>query len=303
MMYKIRMRSFRVSDISKADISGPMFLLQLWTWERFSGFAPETVNGIDFQKPYGARWRSPLTYVRTATHVLSAYRSQLHSLTEDKFNWRPYDNVFHLLPGFCLSGQVQHHMGYYPTHMSQDPVGYQVPLVPQSIRRPERRMNRRQPQLQHAEAQAQAEPDINSPHISSMDQSNNYRPNSPSLNFGEIGTSSHHLSQFGTQNYEDAGPSGYNPLENYNTFQSPDYSQDIQQNFLSPSSVNPFYRQSHGPKEFTWADFKDVGRGVVLGQLRAMVDRNTPAGPSGYYGPIGVIIGSKESNEPSSLGL
>ncbi|KAD7117719.1 hypothetical protein E3N88_04987 [Mikania micrantha] len=282
-----------------------------------------------------------------ATHVLSAYRSQLHSLTEDKLR-RPYDNVFHLLPGFCLSGQgswrcethlvfweivephlpsrvmrqfrmfqpvpvntlideqehirlhkisrssgrnvnwlqkhnqyvlsrdgrhnnivteeltescvaspeymqwylprtiiytidprhhhqnqhgfpndggtlqmtwdimsqiyqrsgedfirdmasqamgygqVQHHMGYYPTHMSQDPVGYQVPLVPQS-------------------------------------------------------TSSQHLSQFGTQNYEDAGPSGYNPLENYNTFQSPDYSQDIQQDFLSPSSVNPFYRRLDTP--------------------------------------------------------
>ncbi|KAD4888553.1 hypothetical protein E3N88_20626 [Mikania micrantha] len=362
------------------------------------------------------RWRSPLTYVRTATHVLSAYRSQLHSLTEDKFNWRPYDNVFHLLPGFCLSGQgswrcethlvfweivephlpsrvmrqfrmfqpvpvntlfdeqehrrlhrisrsggrnvnwlqkhnqyvlswdgrhnnivteeltescvaspeymqwylprtiiytidprhhhqnqhgfpndggtlqmtwdimsqiyqrsgedfirdmasqamgygqVQHHMGYYPTHMSQEPVGYQVPLVPQSIRRPERRRNRRQPQPQHveaqahaqhaeaqAQAQAQAQEDINSPHISSMDQSNCYRPNSPSLNFGEIGTSSQHLSQFGTQNYEDAGPSGYNPLENYNTFQSPNYSQDIQQDFLSPSSVNPFYRQLDTP--------------------------------------------------------
>ncbi|KAD2805216.1 hypothetical protein E3N88_38593 [Mikania micrantha] len=94
-----------VSDNSKADISGPMFLLQLWARERFNGFAPETVNSIDFQKPYGARWRSPLTYDRTATHVLSAYCSQLHSLTEDKFNWRPYDNVFHLLPGFCLSGQ------------------------------------------------------------------------------------------------------------------------------------------------------------------------------------------------------
>ncbi|KAD5961672.1 hypothetical protein E3N88_13145 [Mikania micrantha] len=365
-------------------------------WERFSGFAPEAVNAIDFQKPYGARWRSPLTYVRTASHVLSVYRSLLHSLTEDKFNWRPYENVFHLLPGICMSGQaswrsdtylifweivephlpsrvmrqfrmfqpipvntlfgeqehrrlhkisrtggrdvnwlqkhnqyilswvgrhnnivtteftdscvaspeymqwylprtilytvdprhhqqnqqgfpndggtlqmtwdimsqiyqrtgedfirdmasqamgyghVQHHMGYYPTHMSQDPVGYQVPFVPQSIRRTDRRRNRRQPQAQNVEAEAEAEheaeheaePVINSPHRSSS----SYHPNSPSQNFGEVGTSSQHFSQFGTQNYEDAGPSGYNPLQNYE-FQQPDFSQD----FFSPSLLTPFY--------------------------------------------------------------
>ncbi|KAD3067342.1 hypothetical protein E3N88_35222 [Mikania micrantha] len=389
----------RVTDISKTEISGPMFLLQMWAWERFSGFAPETVNNIDFQKPYGARWRSPLTYIRTASHVLSAYRSQLHSLTEDKFNWKPYDHVFNLLPEICLSGQsswrcetylicweivephlpsrvmrqfrmfqpvpvntlfgeqehrrlhkisrtggrnfnwlqkhnqyvlswvgrhnhvvteeltdscvaspeymqwylprtilytidprhhqpnqhgfpndggtlqmtwdimsqiyqrsgedfirdmasqamihgqVEHHMGYYPTHMSQDPVGYQVPLVPQSIRR----RNRRQVQAQNVEPEVQAEPVINSPHLSSMDHSSGNQLHSPSLNFGEVGTSSQHLSQFGTQNFEDAGPSGYNPLHNYNEFQSQDFNQDIQQDFLSPSLITPFYPELNTP--------------------------------------------------------
>ncbi|KAD3641223.1 hypothetical protein E3N88_30447 [Mikania micrantha] len=325
--------------LQDVNILGPVFLLQLWAWERLSGFAPETVNNIDFQKPYGARWRSSLTYIRTASHVLSAYRSQLHSLTEDKFNWRPYDNVFNLLPGICLSGQaswrcetylicweivephlpsrvmrqfrmfqpvpvntlfgeqehrrlhkisrtsgrnfnwlqkhnqyvlswvgrhnhvvteeltdscvaspeymqwylprtilytidprhhqpnqhgfpndggtlqmtwdimsqiyqrsgedfirdmasqamrygqVEHHMGYYPTHMSQDPVGYQVPLVPQSIRR----RNRRQAQAQNVDPEVQAEPVINSPHLSSMDHSSGNQLHSPSLNFGEVG--------------------------------------------------------------------------------------------------------------------
>ncbi|KAD7477661.1 hypothetical protein E3N88_00797 [Mikania micrantha] len=136
-------------------------------------------------------------------------------------------------------GHVQHHMGYYPTHMSQDPVGYQVPLVPQSIRRTYRRRNRRQPQAQNveAEAEAEAEPVINSPHRSSMDHSSSYHPNSPSQNFEEVGTSSQHFSQFGTQNYEDAGPSGYNPLQNYNEFQEPGFSQD----FFSPSLLTPFY--------------------------------------------------------------
>ncbi|KAD7477669.1 hypothetical protein E3N88_00805 [Mikania micrantha] len=46
----------KVTDISRTDISGPVFLLQLWAWERFTGFAPEAVNAIDFQKPYGARY-------------------------------------------------------------------------------------------------------------------------------------------------------------------------------------------------------------------------------------------------------
>ncbi|KAD3338466.1 hypothetical protein E3N88_33987 [Mikania micrantha] len=63
----------KVTDISRTDISGPVFLLQLWAWERFSGFAPEAVNTVDFQKPYGAR---------------------------------PYENVLHLLPGICMSGQA-----------------------------------------------------------------------------------------------------------------------------------------------------------------------------------------------------
>ncbi|KAD6119485.1 hypothetical protein E3N88_10756 [Mikania micrantha] len=105
-------------------------------------------------------------------------------------------------------GHVQHHMGYYPTHMSQDPVGYQVPLMPQSIRRTDRRRNRRQPQAQNAEAgaEAEAEPVINSPHIISMGSSSNYHPNSPSLNFGEVGTSSQHLSQFDTHHLPDIRP-------------------------------------------------------------------------------------------------
>ncbi|KAD7116704.1 hypothetical protein E3N88_03972 [Mikania micrantha] len=112
---------------------------------------------------------------------LTLNSSQIKSLFEnlmgeelpiDAFNWRPYDNVFHLLPGICLSGQASW---------------------------------------------------------------------STSLNVGEVGTSSQHLSQCGTQNYEDAGPSGYNSLQNYNEFQSQDFNQDIQQDFLSPSLVTPFY--------------------------------------------------------------
>ncbi|KAD4585615.1 hypothetical protein E3N88_23216 [Mikania micrantha] len=80
-------------------------------------------------------------------------------------------------------GQVEHYMDYYPTHMSQDPVGYQVPLVPQSIRQ----RNRRQAQAQNVEPEVQTEPLINSPHLSSMDHSSGNQLHSPSLNFGEVG--------------------------------------------------------------------------------------------------------------------
>ncbi|KAL8257692.1 hypothetical protein R6Q59_029733 [Mikania micrantha] len=131
-------------------------------------------------------------------------------------------------------GHVQHHMGYYPTHMSQDPLGYQVSLVPQSIRRPDRQRNRHQAHAQNVEAEAQAKPVINSTPMSSIDHSSSYHPDNPSLNSGEVGTSSQHLSQFGTQNYEGASPSGYTPRQNYNEFQPPDFSQDIQHDFLSP---------------------------------------------------------------------
>ncbi|KAD2804914.1 hypothetical protein E3N88_38291 [Mikania micrantha] len=93
-------------------------------------------------------------------------------------------------------GHVQHHMGYYPTHMSQDPLGYQVSLVPQSIRRPDRQRNRHQAHAQNVEAEAQAKPVINSTPMSSIDHSSSYHPDNPSLNSGEVGTSSQHLSQF-----------------------------------------------------------------------------------------------------------
>ncbi|KAD7116705.1 hypothetical protein E3N88_03973 [Mikania micrantha] len=112
----------RVTDISKTEINGPMVLLQLWAWERFS---------------------------RDMASRAMRY------------------------------GQVEHHMGYYPTHMSQDPVDYQVPLVPQSIKR----RNRRQAQAQNVEAEVQAEPVINSPHLSSMGRLSGNQPHSVSLNF------------------------------------------------------------------------------------------------------------------------
>ncbi|KAD3640501.1 hypothetical protein E3N88_29724 [Mikania micrantha] len=282
---------------------------------------------------------------------LNLNNSQITTLFENLFNWRPYENVFHLLPGICMSGQaswrsetylifweivephlpsrvmrqfrmfqpipvntlfgeqehirlhkisstsgrnvswLQKHNQYVlswvgrhnnivtaeftdscvaspeymqwylprtilytidPRHHQQNQHGFPNDggtlqmtwdIMSQIDQRTGEDFIRdmasqamRYGHAQNVEAEAETEPVINSPHRSSMDRSSSYHPNSPSQNFGEVGTSSQHFSQFGTQNYEDAGPSGYNPLQNYE-FQQPDFSQD----FFSPSLLTPFY--------------------------------------------------------------
>ncbi|KAD1306632.1 hypothetical protein E3N88_43029 [Mikania micrantha] len=66
--------------------------------------APRSFQKIDWNKSYGARW-VPLIYRDTASHVVSTYRSELNSLSEFQFVWRPYDNILHQVPDMCRNGQ------------------------------------------------------------------------------------------------------------------------------------------------------------------------------------------------------
>ncbi|XP_022003259.1 serine/threonine-protein phosphatase 7 long form homolog [Helianthus annuus] len=76
-------------------ITGPVALLQVWVWERFRCFAPAVAR---FQ------WKGSLTCTDVSTHCLRTYRSQLQSMTEAMFNWRPYDDIVGRLPDICRSG-------------------------------------------------------------------------------------------------------------------------------------------------------------------------------------------------------
>ncbi|KAD5802939.1 hypothetical protein E3N88_14299 [Mikania micrantha] len=85
------------------EISGPMFLLQMWAWERITCMSPILYFDFDSTKPYGARWRSNLSYSQTIAHVVKGFRSQLTELHESMFKWTPYDHVLSLLPPICTS--------------------------------------------------------------------------------------------------------------------------------------------------------------------------------------------------------
>ncbi|KAM0024532.1 putative protein-serine/threonine phosphatase [Helianthus debilis subsp. tardiflorus] len=55
---------------------------------------------------YPFRWKGSLTCTDVSTHCLRTYRSQLQSMTEATFNWRPYDDILGRLPDICRSGMA-----------------------------------------------------------------------------------------------------------------------------------------------------------------------------------------------------
>ncbi|KAD3337359.1 hypothetical protein E3N88_32879 [Mikania micrantha] len=95
----------KATNINTFEIGGATILLQLWAWERIPSMAPRSFQQIDWNKSYGARWVGPLTFRDTASHVVSTYRSELNSLSEFQFIWRPYDDILHQLPNICRNGQ------------------------------------------------------------------------------------------------------------------------------------------------------------------------------------------------------
>ncbi|KAD2804726.1 hypothetical protein E3N88_38103 [Mikania micrantha] len=67
------------------EITGPVYLLQLWALER---------------------WFKNLSYRDSPSHVLKAYRSQLQSLRDEQFAWTPYDSIMERLPFICRNGEA-----------------------------------------------------------------------------------------------------------------------------------------------------------------------------------------------------
>ncbi|XP_022007387.1 serine/threonine-protein phosphatase 7 long form homolog [Helianthus annuus] len=96
----------RATSIRTHEISGVVFLLQLWACERLPCTKPKLDRIINWNRPYGARWQEfKLSHTDTTSHVLKAYRSQFNSLSETNFIWTPYDVILSRLPEMCRSGE------------------------------------------------------------------------------------------------------------------------------------------------------------------------------------------------------
>ncbi|RVW88638.1 Serine/threonine-protein phosphatase 7 long form-like [Vitis vinifera] len=122
----------RASLDSATEISGPITLLQLWSWERLHVGRPDfgrppvpivvphvhddVVDGLhDHLLPdealpidsLGHRWRVPLSWSHNPSpHVLTFYRDQLDAQTQDQVLWEPYttDLIAHL-PAICQADE------------------------------------------------------------------------------------------------------------------------------------------------------------------------------------------------------
>ncbi|RVW20358.1 Serine/threonine-protein phosphatase 7 long form-like [Vitis vinifera] len=117
---------------SATDISGPITLLHLWSWERLHVGRPDfgrplvlivvphvhdvVVDGLHDHllsdealqvDPLGHRWRVPLYWSHNPSpHVLTFYRDQLDAQTQDQALWEPYtaDLIAHL-PAICQADE------------------------------------------------------------------------------------------------------------------------------------------------------------------------------------------------------
>ncbi|KAD6119081.1 hypothetical protein E3N88_10352 [Mikania micrantha] len=70
-----------------------------------------------FQQPEEIRDGGPLTFCDTVSHVVSTFRSELNSLSEFQFVWRPYDDILHQLPDMPRTVLYTSN----PTHIGQNP--------------------------------------------------------------------------------------------------------------------------------------------------------------------------------------
>ncbi|KAD1566678.1 hypothetical protein E3N88_42623 [Mikania micrantha] len=89
---------------NSTNIGGPLYILQLWAWSRITTLAPTILHEFDNRRPFGAMWREKLTYKDVVSHSLRACRSQLQTIREGEFKWRPYEQVIGFLPAICRSG-------------------------------------------------------------------------------------------------------------------------------------------------------------------------------------------------------
>ncbi|XP_071704060.1 serine/threonine-protein phosphatase 7 long form homolog [Rutidosis leptorrhynchoides] len=101
-------------DPNAKGINGAMLLVQHWAYARISTLAPQLVSdihiklvhpeGVGIRKPYGARWHGKRTHSNSPAHVLVTCRAALTALTEEHFEWLPYE-AFYLdrLPPQCTA--------------------------------------------------------------------------------------------------------------------------------------------------------------------------------------------------------
>ncbi|KAJ9174995.1 hypothetical protein P3X46_013582 [Hevea brasiliensis] len=88
------------------EISGPLFILQIWAWERFKIISPLIRDpSAPHDAPLGARWSRARQITEVTTHVLQQIRYNLDRMGPEDITWEPYnEELLDELPDICIQG-------------------------------------------------------------------------------------------------------------------------------------------------------------------------------------------------------
>ncbi|XP_058008211.1 serine/threonine-protein phosphatase 7 long form homolog [Hevea brasiliensis] len=97
----------RVAVTETKEISGPLFILQIWAWERFKIISPSIRDpSAPHDAPLGARWSRARQITEVTTHVLPQIRYNLDRMRPEDITWEPYsEELLDELPDMCIQGR------------------------------------------------------------------------------------------------------------------------------------------------------------------------------------------------------
>ncbi|KAJ9136299.1 hypothetical protein P3X46_033391 [Hevea brasiliensis] len=97
----------RVVVTETKEISGPLFILQIWAWERFKIISPSIRDpSAPHDAPLGARWSRARQITEITTHVLPQIRYNLDRMRPEDITWEPYsEELLDELPDMCIQGR------------------------------------------------------------------------------------------------------------------------------------------------------------------------------------------------------
>ncbi|WCJ34836.1 Aminotransferase-like plant mobile domain family protein [Euphorbia peplus] len=102
----------RATNPTAKEISGPLFLLQLWALERLPHITSISRDNLPRQPlsppaPLGCRWKYAKIANEVSAQVLKQYRYALDRQGPDQMIWQPYtDDIIAGLPQCCTSGRA-----------------------------------------------------------------------------------------------------------------------------------------------------------------------------------------------------
>jgi Plant mobile domain len=102
----------RACKRNSKQMAGPVFLLQMWVWERLHIGSPKVeklkpIGNVspEYLPPLGYKWSRHHTWKKNRSHSLSHYRNKIDMLRDEQVAWTPYEmrNVQQVLPPICTA--------------------------------------------------------------------------------------------------------------------------------------------------------------------------------------------------------